>query len=172
MIPISCNSDSFQPCCKAYQGVDNDSGKEKAGASKTEISAFSFIESVMEEDGPMMVYLILNEVQPETTVGISGLKDKLGSVDLAKFSHNINYILDHIQSLYEEVLENNMARDDNILHIFRALNTCSNPDLLSVLRFGKDTWESGTTYTFDSLKEFTIKKYNNLGKYLLGGSKS
>ena len=86
-----------------------------------------FSENVMEEDGPTMTYLILNEVQPDTAVDISGLKYGLGSVNSAKFNHNIKDMLDHIQSLYEEILENNTAHENTILHTFRALTTCSNP---------------------------------------------
>ena len=117
----------------------------------------------MEEDGPTMAYLILDEVQPETTVSVSVLKDELASVNLAKFSHNIKDMLDHMKSLYEEVLENNTTHND-IIHTFRALPICSNPGFFSVLCSRKDARESGTTYTFDSLKSFAIKKYNNLVK--------
>ena len=82
----------------------------------------------MEEDGPTMVYLIFNEIQPNTAVGVSGLKDELESINSAKFNHNMKDILDHIQSHYEEILENNTTHDDIILHTFRALRACSNPD--------------------------------------------
>ena len=56
----------------------------------------------MEEDGTMMAYLILKEFQLEITVGISGIKDKLGSINSTKLSHNIKDMLDHMQSLCEE----------------------------------------------------------------------
>ena len=32
-------------------------------------------ENAIEEDEPVMAYIILNEVQPDTTVSVSGLKD-------------------------------------------------------------------------------------------------
>ena len=75
-----------------------------------------------------MTYLILNEVQPNTAVGVSGLKNELGRVNSAKLNHTIKDMLDHMQSFYEEILENNTTHDDIAIHTFRALMTCSNPD--------------------------------------------
>ena len=77
--------------------------KKKLMLQKRKYQHLVFTESTMEEDGPTMSYLILNEVQPESTIGIDGLKDKLRSINLANFSHNIEDMLNHIQSLYEKI---------------------------------------------------------------------
>ena len=65
--------------------------------------------------------IILNKVQNKTLVRASGLKDKLGSINVDIFKKDVKGMLNHMQSIYEKILAINQTLDNIILHRFWAL---------------------------------------------------
>ena len=109
-----------------------------------------------------MSFLITNKVQLETQVEFTGLKDEIDNVNTAKFGNNIEDFLDHMQSLYEDILQKNASHNEIVLHTFRALKTASKLDFLRTFCTRTYHQEIGKIFTFDMLNMFTVKKYNNL----------
>lgn len=99
-----------------------------------------------------MLFLILNEAQPEILVWASGLKDEIGSRHIKSFNNDIKE-LNQIQSLYEKILASKQTHDDTVLYIFRALKTCLNQEFLDSLQIKRDNWQEGKVYTLDKVKD-------------------
>ena len=77
-------------------------------------------------DGPAILQLLVETVNPSHMVGISTLKEQIRAVSLNNFNHNVNDMLNHQSHLYEEILQLGKTHDDIIFDTFKSLLTTYN----------------------------------------------
>jgi hypothetical protein len=113
-------------------------------------------------DGPTMLQLCVEKVNPTTRVGVSHLKDALRTAKLATYSYNVLDMTDKMQSYYDEILEKGTKHDDFILDLFRALLTGKNTIFTSFIQRKHDAWDEGKDILSDDLIRDAVTKYQNM----------
>ena len=113
-------------------------------------------------DGPTMLQLCIEKVNPTTRVGVSYLKDALRNAKLATYSNNVLDMTDKMQSHYDEILEKGSKHDDYILDLFRALLTGKNVIFTSFIQRKHDAWDEGKDILSDDLIRDAVTKYQNM----------
>ena len=74
---------------------------------------------IVEEDGPTMLWLILNQCNPSTRVGVSELKEDMRRATSAKHKHNVKKLTDYMGEKYREILDRNHTYEDYLLDLFK-----------------------------------------------------
>ena len=117
-------------------------------------------------DGPTMLQLIVETINPSTMVGVTTLKDKIRAVTLPGHNHNVVDMLNHQNRIYQEILQLGNTHDDIIYDTFKALASTTNDEFESYVKTLKSAWETqsgdGKELTHDALISKCIAKYNNL----------
>ena len=117
-------------------------------------------------DGPTMLQILVEQVNPTHMVGISTLKEKIRAVALPQFNHNVNDMLTHQSNLYQEILQLGKTHDDIIFDTFKSLLTTKNEEFENYVNGLKSQWETqsgeGRELSHDILVSKCTAKYNNL----------
>ena len=117
-------------------------------------------------DGPTMLQILVQTINPSTMVGISTLKDKIRSITLPGFHHNVVDMFSHQSRIYNEILQLGKTHDDLMYDTFKSLSTTNNEEFEMFVKDLKGKWETDTNeesaLTHDELVEKCTAKYNNL----------
>ncbi len=113
-------------------------------------------------DGPTILHILMSSVNPNTRVGVTGLKEKIRTAKMGAFNHNVKDLLTDIASNYNMIVEQGFSHDDVVMDTFKALLTSTNVEFNSYIQRHKDAWEEGKTFTLDGLSIDAINKYNNM----------
>ena len=113
-------------------------------------------------DGPTMLQICIEKVQPSTRVGVSQLKESLRSIKASTFGYNVRDLTDKMDSTYREILQCGSTHDDYIMDVFNALLTNKNSIFTSYIQRKKDRWDTGTDIDPDNLISDAVTKYNNM----------
>ena len=116
-------------------------------------------------DGPTMLKILVTSVNPSSMVGVTNLKEKLRSVTLSGFQHNVVEMFDHQVRIYQEIKQLGKSHEDIVFDTFRALSSTTNSEFDSFVKDLKNYWETNDgqdTLTYEELVEKCTAKYNNL----------
>jgi hypothetical protein len=138
--------------------------KTSLASLKLKESKYLWISDTGEEfyDGPTMLQICVEKVNPNTRVGVADLKETLRNVKLANFSHNVRDMTDQMTSVYDDIIQRGFTHEDFILDIFRALLSGKNDIFTQYVQRQRDSWDTGTDITPDQLIKETTTKYNNM----------
>ena len=135
------------------------------------------VKKTIEEDGPLMLKLIYDRINPSTRVGICNLISALFRFNLGSYDQNVPKMADAFERTYNQII----SKGDETVNpeglFFDALLTSSNADFTTGIKAELTKWESGATMSFATIKDDAITKYNNIcerlkkeGKTFSGGS--
>ena len=113
-------------------------------------------------DGPTMLQICIEKVNPSTRVGVSQLKESLRSIKAATFGHNVRDLTDKMDSTYRDIIQRGSTHDDYVMDLFNALLTCKNSIFNAYIQREKDKWDTGMDIDPDSLISDAVTKYNNM----------
>lgn len=126
---------------------------------------FSWLDGTTGEynyDGPTILHILMASVNPNTRVGVSGLKEKIRMAKMGAFNHNVKDMLTDIASNYNLIVEQGFSHDDIIMDTFNALLTSKNMEFTTYIQRHKDEWEEGKSYTLDAISIDAVNKFNNM----------
>ena len=117
----------------------------------------------IENDGPIMLKLILTKINPSTRVGVRNLINKLTKMNLADFKEDVVAMVNAFQSTYNEI----KSKDDKGFSnpesaLFDALLTTKNKDFEDAINSIVREWEKGTDFSYEEIKEQALESYRNL----------
>ena len=130
------------------------------------------VKKTIEEDGPLMLKIIYDRINPSTRVGVRNLISKLFKYNLADFNQDVPKMSDSFEETYNQILDKKEASVSPESAYFDALLTCTNEDFLAGIKLELTKWESGSKITFSDLKSDAITKYNNISERLKKDSKT
>ena len=120
----------------------------------------------MEYDGPTMLFLIFEKVDPSTVVGLDSILKKIENAKLGDFSNNVDGMLTMIESNYKILKENKKAPDSYRRLLLEALVTGPNHHFNQFIDRITDDVESGigahANITPDNLIKASRTKFNNM----------
>lgn len=130
---------------------------------------FSFTDSTtgqVKYDGPTMVFLIYQTIDPNTTVGLDNILKKLEKAKLGDFNNNVTDMLKAMKTWRLTLKENNSDPENYRRLLLDALLTGPNHTYNSFIQRIVDDVESGiganAHITADALIVASSSKYNNM----------
>ena len=118
----------------------------------------------IEEDGPLMMKLTYDTINPSTRVRIRNLSNKLDQMNLEDFNQEVPKMINSYERTYNMIIEKEGTYSNQVSSLFDALLTSTNQDFSDSMNDHLDKWEYGEDYLFEKLKTPANKKYNNLCK--------
>ena len=118
-------------------------------------------------DGPTMLKILVQSINPTTRVGVSDYKERISSARMNKFNHDLIKMLDEMESNYNKILELGQQHEDWTLHVFNAMISAKNRVFTDYIQRKKDEWEVGEEVNVDTLINDAKSKYNNMVKQRL-----
>ena len=116
----------------------------------------------IEEDGPLMLKLVYDRINPSTRVGVRNLISKLFKFNLKDYDQDVPKMADEFEATYNLILEKEDETVKPEAPFFDALLTSTNEDFNTGIKAKLTKWESGEKITFDDIKADAIVKYNNI----------
>ena len=113
-------------------------------------------------DGPTMLQICIEKINPNTRVGVAHLKEQLRTMKLSSFGHNVRDMTDKMTAINEEIIQRGFTHDDFVLDIFQALLTGKNMVFQQYIQRKRDDWDIGTDVEPDDLITDAVTKYNNM----------
>ena len=113
-------------------------------------------------DGPTMLQLCIEKVNPNTRVGVAHLKESLRNAKLSVFGHNVSEMTDKMTSLNDEIIQRGFSHDDYVLDLYQALLSGKNDVFTSYIQRKRDDWDTGVDTDPDDLISDAVTKYNNM----------
>ena len=117
---------------------------------------------IEELDGPTMLQIIVQGINPTNRVGVSDYKMEIQNATLPKHSNNVQEMMDFVEANYEEILCHGFTHPDYVMHLFNALITAKNDISRLMIQQEKDKWELGKDVQPNSLVQKSTTKYNNM----------
>ena len=118
-----------------------------------------------ERDGPTMLKIIFDKVNPNTTVGVMKHKKYLQNTHIKDHEGCVTKLLDNMAFHYKKSLERKQSHDDYLMHLFDALETVENTKFRSFIENERRAYETnrcGSNYGPKDLIRATREVYNNL----------
>ena len=117
-------------------------------------------------DGPTMLFLVLQKIDPNTVVGLDGILKKLENVKLGDHGNNVDTMLTYMEKLYKNLKDNGRPPENYRRLIFDALKTGPNHDFSLWVKHVHDEVNSGIGHNAsidaDKLIIASRSKYNNM----------
>ena len=124
---------------------------------------YLYLNGVMEDDGPTMIWYILTKTHPSTMVGVCDLKKSLANVTLATYQEDVPKMLKAMHRMYNEILEKGSTHNDYIINLFWALRTSKCDRFEGYIDRLQQDWQT-RKITLDEcqLRQQAIEQYNNM----------
>eukprot|EP00984_Skeletonema_dohrnii_P013468 scaffold5583_cov166-Skeletonema_dohrnii-CCMP3373.AAC.2 len=122
----------------------------------------------IEHDGPTMLYLLIQKIDPSTIVGLDSILEDLGETKLGDYKNDVDQMLTEMVVNYN-VLKDNSEAPRNIRKIlFKALKSGPNADFNLFIQRLEDDVDAGIgpnkNISPDELISAARTKYNNMTK--------
>ena len=128
---------------------------------------FSWINAArgsINHDGPTMLQILIQGINPTTRVGVSDFKKAIQNCKLSMFNNNVKDMLDDMDSNYQKIIEHNHTHDDYTMHLFDTLLTSKNKVFCSMVQGKKNDWEIGRDVNNNELINECVTHFNNMLK--------
>lgn len=123
---------------------------------------------IIELDGPTMLYLLYEKIDPSTTVGLDSVLEAIEDAKLSNYSNDVDKMLTEMESNYKILKENGQAPRNIIKLLFKALKSGSNAVYNDFVQRIEDDVDSGLgvnkNISHDDLIVACRTKYNNMHK--------
>ena len=117
-------------------------------------------------DGPCLLKLLMDRVDPNIVIGIEVLRAKLEFVKLHSFGNNVDAMLTDMEENYGKILDNHSTCESIRRYCLNALLSGPNAKLNAFIECIKDDIDSQTglnkTMSFNELCTAARSKYNNM----------
>ena len=113
-------------------------------------------------DGPTMMKLELDVINPEARANMRDLKDKLRKTSLADFEGDVVKMLTHMELLCECIISENETHDDLIIDILESLHTAQDATFLGTVEKIQDECDAGTKLSVQDIINRATTKHNKL----------
>ena len=77
-------------------------------------------------DGVMILFLVMDTVNPTTKVGVQNLRNKIAKANSALFRHDIPEMLKYIKSQYDLIMEIGKTYNNLLIDMFDTILSTSN----------------------------------------------
>jgi hypothetical protein len=126
------------------------------------------------EDGPMLLKAILKSTFTATNATTFSIKEKLFSLDLKRYKHNIQALNQDVREMMVDLIAAGHQADkaEVVINLFRAYNTSANEDFKSATAFWRNQWDNDEFNEPDILMEKAEAKYTSLRDFGTWGKKS
>ena len=114
-----------------------------------------------EYDGPTMLWILLNVVNPEIKVTVNDLKKQITTARSKMFGHNVKKLTDFMSTKLREIKEKGGSHEDFLLHLYEALESVPNEDFKAEIRTSRREWKKGAKTDPDTVISNAVKLYNN-----------
>ena len=125
---------------------------------------FTNSEGDIGEDGPLLMKVILDRVEPATRLGIELLEDQLLALTLSSCDGNLSTLLDSMEDLRQQIrnrTDNDPPRYEKLL--FTAILSGNNNEFNVALQSKKNKWDDGSKkITAATIRSSALKKWNNM----------
>ena len=129
---------------------------------KRELTWMDPLTLIEELDGPTMLQMIIQVINPTTRVGVSDFKMEIKNATLPKYNNNVQDMLDYMEMNHKEIIRHGFTHPDYVMHLFTALLTSKNDIFRSMIQREKDKRELGDDVDPDSLVGKVTTKFNNM----------
>ena len=102
--------------------------KRKLDQSRRNFQFKNFDSRIIEEDGPIMLKIIYDRINPSTRVGVNLLKTKLDTMKVSDFCKKVPDMIDAFDGTYNEILSKQGQYKNNAQALFDALMTTENSE--------------------------------------------
>ena len=89
---------------------------------------FRIEQRVHVQDGPSLIKVIFDIVNPEATVSVCELKKQRTKMEIKTYGKNVKSMLTSMQMLYSEMLQEGSSHDDYVDGVLAALMTVDNDE--------------------------------------------
>ena len=117
-------------------------------------------------DGPCLLYLLFDRVDPSLVVSMESLREQIETAKLHKFKNNVDELLSYIEERYEKILDNSATCESILRYTFNALLSGPCLDFNNFVKTIKGDVDSGigthADITFERLTIASRKKYLNM----------
>ena len=118
----------------------------------------------VELDGPTMLKIILDKINPSTQVGVMDLKLQLRKCKLSDFGNDVDVMTTHMVGLRDEIVQDGHSHPDMEMDVLASLLTSTNKEFKMFVEQIKGNWEVGKDYSYDTIIDEVVTKFNNLKK--------
>ena len=130
---------------------------------------FSFLDNITGEllyDGPTMIKIIFDKIDPDTLVGMESMKTQLETAKLSNFNNDVAAMLTKMESIKKTLKDNGHDPESYRRYIYNALLTAPNQVFTSYIQRIVDDLQAGIGHFKDTTAEQIIQaartKYNNM----------
>ena len=124
---------------------------------------YEYASGAIEDDGPTMLKIIFDRVNPSTRIGVKHLEQELENITLGDFDQDVIGMLDEMQKIALEIEERYQKPARYEITLFDALLSGTNDEFKTAMMVQKNRWDDGDpTITADSIRESAIRKVNNM----------
>lgn len=120
----------------------------------------------IEFDGPTMLFLLIQKIDPSTIVGLDVILDSLEEAKLGDHKNDVDQMLTEMESKYNVLKDNDQAPRNILKILFRALKSGQNDTFNKFIQRLEDDVDSGIgpnrNITPDLLISASRTKYNNM----------
>ena len=149
---------------KRIEGSLDEASMKTLKIKKREFSWTNPTTGAIELDGPTMLQIIIQGINPTTRVGVSDFKKSIQNCKLSMFDNNVKDMLDDMDANYQEIIAHSHTHDDYTMHLFDTLLTFKNEVFRSMVQRKKDDWELGGDIDPNALIDESVIKFNNMKK--------
>ena len=126
------------------------------------------------EDGPMLLKVILKSTFTATNATTFSIKEKLFNLDMKRYKHNVQALNQDVREKMVDLVAAGHRADDTelVINLFRAYNTSTNEDFKTAVAFWRNQWETNEFTDPEVLMEKADEKYTSLRDFGSWGKKS
>ena len=128
---------------KRIEGSLDEASMKTLMIKKRDFSWTNPTTGAIELDGPTMLQIIIQGINPTTRIGVSDFKKSIQNCKLSMFNNNVKDMLDDMDANYQDIIAHSHTHDDYTMHLFDALITSKNEIFRSMVQHKKDDWELG-----------------------------
>lgn len=113
-------------------------------------------------DGPTMMKLTLDIMNPDARVNVRDLKDKLRSTKITDFKGDVRAMLTHMEFIYSHIVSENKTYDEYLGDILDALQSVQDKSFYTTVENLQDDYDGGKRMTAQEIIARATKKYDKL----------
>jgi len=136
---------------------------------KGHASEISFVDPVNGAtfyDGPCLLYLLWDRVDPSLSINVENLREDIEKTRLHQFSNNVDDLLSHIEDKYQRILDMNKSCESIVRYTMNALLSGPDKEFNRYMRAMKGDIDAGTgqhaNISYGELVAASRNKYQNM----------
>ena len=136
---------------KCIMGSISTSSRKTLFTKRKEFARMDYATGEYNYNRPTILHFLMASINPNTRVGVTGLKEKIRMAKIGSFNHNVKDLLTDIASNYNLIVEQGFSHNNVVMDTFNALPISKNVEFSAYVQHHKDAWEEGKTFTLDGI---------------------